>query len=119
MKKILNLLLPVFLLVLGVQFTRDYFGDTSKERKSNLEQLLAEGEEIVGILNNEYQEKDGYFELICVEIKKYDENFNYEINLLFAIHSKTNFVMDPYATYSCVFLKRQYTYVLKKVEREI
>ncbi|MCQ4141880.1 hypothetical protein [Chryseobacterium sp. EO14] len=71
------------------------------------------------IFNNEYQEKDGYFELICVEIKKYDENFNYEINLLFAIHSKTNFVMDPYATYSCVFLKRQYTYVLKKVEREI
>ncbi|MXS70182.1 hypothetical protein GSF70_03045 [Flavobacteriaceae bacterium W22] len=74
------------------------------------------------IFNNEYQEREGYFELICIEIKKYDgnyENFKCEINLCFAIHSKTNFVMDPYATYSCTFLKEYYNYVLAKVEREI
>lgn len=57
MSKLLNLILPVFLLILGVQFTRDYFGNTSKEKKNNLEQLISKGEETVAILNAEYKEK--------------------------------------------------------------
>jgi len=77
MNKLLNLLLPVFLLVIGVQFTRDYFGDTSKERRSNLEQLVSSGEETLGILKSEYKEKT--IKIAKIPVKTYEVGYDFKI----------------------------------------
>ena len=57
MKKLLGLIFPVILILIGIQFTRDYFGNTSKERKNELEQLISQGKETLGILNDQYKQK--------------------------------------------------------------
>ncbi len=77
MNKILNLLLPVFLLVIGVQFTRDYFGDTGKEKRSQLEQLISGGEEALGILKSEYKEKT--IKIAKIPIKTYEVGYEFEV----------------------------------------
>lgn len=77
MTKILSFLLPVFLLALGVQFTRDYFGDTAKEERSNLEQLVAQGEETIGFLKSEYTEKT--IKIAKVPIKTYEVGYTFKV----------------------------------------
>ena len=57
MKKLIGLIFPVILILIGIQFTRDYFGNTSKERKNELEQLISQGKETFGILNEQYKQK--------------------------------------------------------------
>lgn len=77
MNKILRLLLPVFLLVLGVQFTRDYLGDTTKERRSKLEQLITQGEEAVGRLDSEYEEKT--IKIAKMPVKTYKVGYTFNV----------------------------------------
>jgi hypothetical protein len=77
MNKILSFLLPVFLLALGIQFTRDYFGGTSKEEKSNLEQLISQGEETMGFLNSEYTEKTT--KIAGLPIKTYEVGYTFKV----------------------------------------
>ncbi len=75
MNKILSFLLPVFLFVLGIQFTRDYFGDTSKEERSNLEQLISQGEATMGVLKGEYTEKT--IKIAGLPIKTYEVGYTF------------------------------------------
>ena len=77
MTKIFNLLIPVFLLVIGVQYTRDYFGDTSKEKRARLEQLVANGEETLGILKSEYTERTT--KIAKVPIKIYEVGHDFKV----------------------------------------
>jgi hypothetical protein len=77
MNKILSFLLPVFLFALGIQFTRDYFGGTSKEEKSNLEQLMSQGEETMGVLKSEYTEKTT--KIAGLPIKTYEVGYTFKV----------------------------------------
>ena len=78
MSRILNLLLPIFLLAIGVQFTRDYFGDTSKKKRNNLEQLISQGEETLGILKSEYKEKT--IKIARMLVKTYEVGYTFKVD---------------------------------------
>lgn len=77
MSKILSFLLPIFMMVIGVQFTRDYFGDTTKEKKAKLEQLVAQGEETIGVLKSEYEEKT--MKIAKIPIKTYVIGYTFSV----------------------------------------
>lgn len=77
MSKILSFLLPVFMMVIGVQYTRDYFGDTSKEKRANLEQLISQGEETIGVLKSEYEEKT--MKIAKIPIKTYLIGYTFKV----------------------------------------
>jgi len=77
MSKIISLLLPLFLIVMGVQFSRDYFGDTTKERRAQLENLVANGEQTTGIVADEYTEKT--IKIAKVPIKTYEIDYVFEV----------------------------------------
>jgi len=57
MSKILSFLVPLAMLIIGIQFLRDYFGVSEPEKREKLELLVAQGQETDGILNSEYTEK--------------------------------------------------------------
>jgi hypothetical protein len=78
MKTIISFLLPIALLVIGVQFTRDYFGDTSKERKTKLEELISGGTETDGVLQNEYTEKT--IKIAKIPVKTYEVTYSFKVN---------------------------------------
>lgn len=80
MKKLLGLVLPVILILIGIQFTRDYFGNSIKERKSELEQLISQGDETVGVLKEQYKEK-------TMKIGK-RKIITYEIGYTFSVNDK-------------------------------
>ncbi|MEZ4986025.1 MAG: hypothetical protein R2795_13480 [Saprospiraceae bacterium] len=77
MNKIFNLLLPAFLLIIGVQFSRDYFGNTSKDERNQLEQLISGGEETFGVLKSEYKEKT--VKVAKVPIKTYEVGYDFKV----------------------------------------
>ena len=66
------------MLVIGVQFTRDYFGDTTKERRSKLEQLVSQGEEAIATLDNEYEEKT--MKVAKVPITTYTVGYTFKVD---------------------------------------
>ena len=77
MNKILNLILPVFLLVIGVQFIRDYFGNTAGDREGDLEQLIANGQETMGTLSDEYTEKT--VKIAKIPVKTYEVAYSFKV----------------------------------------
>jgi len=77
MNKIIKLILPVVLLLIGVQFTRDYFGDTTKDKRDKLEQLIANGNETMGILKSEYTEKT--IKIAKLPIKTYEVGYDFQV----------------------------------------
>jgi len=77
MKKLLNLILPIILLVIGIQFTRDYFGVTGKEERAKLEQLISSGEETLGTLKDEYKEKT--IKIAKIPVKTYEVEYNFKV----------------------------------------
>jgi hypothetical protein len=76
--KILNFLLPVVLLVIGVQFIRDYLGDTTKDEKTYLEQLISNGQETDGILDKNYEEKT--IKIAGAKIKTYKVSYTFKVD---------------------------------------
>ncbi|MGH1432821.1 MAG: hypothetical protein ACRBG0_00010 [Lewinella sp.] len=78
MTKILSFLLPVILFVMGIQVTRDYFGGGSQEKRSNLEQLVAQGEETIGFLKNEYTEKT--VKIARIPVTTYEVGYTFQVD---------------------------------------
>lgn len=77
MSKILSFLLPIFMMVIGVQFTRDYFGNISQEKEANLEQLISQGQETLGVLKSEYEEKTT--KIAKIPIKTYIIGYTFNV----------------------------------------
>jgi hypothetical protein len=55
--KIAKLIIPVIMIIIGIQFTRDYFGSTTKERKNELIELREKGQTTTGTLDSVYKEQ--------------------------------------------------------------
>lgn len=77
MKQLTRLILPIILLILGIQFMSDYFGDTTKEERVKLEGLVSSGEETLGILNSEYKEKT--IKIAKLPIKTYEVSYRFMV----------------------------------------
>ena len=78
MKKIINLFLPAFLIIVGIQFTRDYLGDTQNEKKETLQELINNGEQTSATLSNEYTEKTT--KIAKIPIKTYEVEYTFLVN---------------------------------------
>ncbi len=78
MNKILQLALPLILVVIGVQFTRDYLGDTGQEKRKQLEELIATGKETTGTLKGEYVEKT--IKIAKMPVKTYEVSYDFVAN---------------------------------------
>ena len=76
--KIFTFLLPVILLVIGVQFIRDYLGNTTKDEKNFLEQLISNGQETDGVLGEKYEEKT--IKIAGAKIKTYIVNYTFKVD---------------------------------------
>jgi len=78
MKRIIGLLLPLVLIVIGVQFTRDYFGDTRAESKEKYEKLISEGETTTAKLASQYKETT--IKIAGLPIKLYEVEYTFSAN---------------------------------------
>ncbi len=78
MKRIIGLLLPLVLIVIGIQFTRDYFGDTGAESKEKYEKLISEGETTTAKLASKYKETT--IKIAGLPIKLYEVEYTFSAN---------------------------------------
>src|SRR5688572_19317149 len=78
MGKYIKLLLPLALVVIGIQVTRDHFGDTSKEKRAKLNQLISSGQQTVATLNDEYTEKT--VKLAGIRVKTYEVGYKFNVD---------------------------------------
>ena len=78
MKKIIGLLLPLVLIVIGIQFTRDYFGDTRAESKERYENLISEGEKTTAKLASQYKETT--IKIAGLPVKLYEVEYTFSAN---------------------------------------
>lgn len=78
LKTLKAFLLPIALIVIGIQFTRDYFGATNSGRISQLEQLISNGRTTAGVLSQEYTAKTTKFAGTT--------STSYEVNYLFTVN---------------------------------
>ena len=78
MGKIISFLLPAILIVIGVQFTRDYFSDTNKEKKATLQQLLTNGKDAEAVLDSEYTEKT--VTIARIPVKTYEVKYSFTVD---------------------------------------
>ncbi len=76
MGKLLTLIFPVVLIVMGIQFSRDYFGDTTKDQRNKLEQLIANGESTTATLSSEYKTKKIKIAKVPIKMHEFDYSFN-------------------------------------------
>lgn len=56
-KNLKKFVIPVMLMVAGVQFVGDYLGTSEKERRNELELLVSDGIETNGVLKESYKQK--------------------------------------------------------------
>ncbi|KAA3624615.1 MAG: hypothetical protein DWQ02_22865 [Bacteroidetes bacterium] len=77
MKKLLRLVFPILLLIIGIQFTRDYFGTSETKTREDLQLLVTSGERTMAILNNEYKEKT--IKIAKIPIKTYEVNYTFMV----------------------------------------
>ncbi len=78
MKKIIGLLLPLILIVIGIQFTRDYFGDNGAETKAKYEKLISEGQTATANLASQYKETT--IKIAGLPIKLYEVEYSFSAN---------------------------------------
>ena len=55
--KIKKLIIPFIIIIIGIQFSRDYFGSATKDRKNELIELQKNGQIITGSLDSVYNEQ--------------------------------------------------------------
>ena len=77
LKKVIGLLLPLALIVIGIQFTRDYFGDNGAELKQKYEQLIAEGATTRADLADQYKETT--IKIAGLPIKLYEVEYTFDV----------------------------------------
>jgi len=73
--RIASWIFPIFLLVIGFQFTADHF--KLKSQISNFESLVAEGTKMKTILNSEYREVTTKIAGIPIKSYEFDYSFNH------------------------------------------
>ncbi len=78
MKKIIGLLLPLILIVIGIQFTRDYFGNNGAETKAKYEKLISEGQTATANLASQYKETT--IKIAGLPIKLYEIEYSFSVN---------------------------------------
>ncbi len=75
MKKVIGLLLPLAMIIIGIQFIRDHFGDTSKELKQKYERLSNEGATTTAQLADQYKETT--IKIAGIPIKLYEVEYTF------------------------------------------
>lgn len=77
MGRIFGFILPVVLLLIGIQFVRDYFGQTEQQKRKNLEQLVAGGQETDGTFTGEFEDKT--IKVAKVPIPGFDVEYSFAV----------------------------------------
>ena len=77
MSKLFRLIIPMILIVIGIQFTRDYFGNTTKGEREILEQLIAKGQETTGVLKSEFEEK--VTSIASIDMTTYNMTYSFKV----------------------------------------
>jgi hypothetical protein len=78
-KKITKLIIPVIMIIIGIQFSRDYFGGTTKERKNELLELREKGQTTTGTLDSVYKEQT--IKVLGVPTKYYIYTYSFYVGL--------------------------------------
>lgn len=77
MKKVIGLLLPLAMIIIGIQFIRDHFGDTGEELKQKYEQLSNEGATTTAQLADQYKETT--IKIAGIPIKLYEVEYTFSV----------------------------------------
>lgn len=77
------------------------------------------------IFKNEFEEKQAYFDLICIQISNITKNIisddyiEYSFELIYSLESKLDYLLDPYYQYKAKFISVKPHYIaLSSVSRE-
>lgn len=78
MSKIFKFIVPIILIIIGIQFTRDFFGGSHEEEVKNLRELIANGVKTNATFNSEY--KIETIKILGVPTKYYLYNYVFTVN---------------------------------------
>lgn len=78
MSNFFKFIIPIILIILGIQFTRDFFGGRVEDEVKNLRELITNGVKTHATLQNEY--KIQTIKILGVPTKYYDYKYAFIVN---------------------------------------